>query len=54
MMKDKLFLTSMKIGKMEVPNRIVMAPMGTKADPDGGFCQRDWHYYEERARAAPA
>lgn len=46
----KTFMTSYKIGKMEVPNRICMAPMGTKADPDGGFCVRDWNYYEERAK----
>lgn len=49
-MQDKLFMTSYKIGSMEVPNRICMAPMGTKADPDGGFCVRDLHYYEERAK----
>lgn len=49
-MQDKMFMTSYKIGKMEVPNRICMAPMGTKADYDGGFCVRDYHYYEERAK----
>ncbi len=49
-MQDKMFMTSYKIGNMEVPNRICMAPMGTKADYDGGFCIRDFHYYEERAK----
>lgn len=40
----------LKIGNMEVPNRIAMAPMGTKSDPDGGFCQRDIDYFVERAK----
>ena len=49
-MQNRTFLTPCKIGSLTVPNRILMAPMGTKADPDGGFSVRDMHYYEERAR----
>lgn len=49
-MQNKMFLTPCKIGKLEIPNRILMAPMGTKADYDGGFSRRDWDYYEERAK----
>lgn len=39
-----------KIGNLTLPNRIVMAPMGTKSDPDGGFSERDIHYFLERAK----
>lgn len=49
-MQSKMFLTPCKIGNLEIPNRILMAPMGTKADYDGGFSRRDWDYYEERAK----
>jgi 2-enoate reductase len=39
------------IGKMEVRNRLVMAPMGTvMADPDGRFSRRQIDYFAERAR----
>ncbi len=39
-----------QIGRLSLKNRIIMAPMGTKSDPDGGFCQRDMDYYIERAK----
>lgn len=39
-----------KIGKLELRNRIVMDPMGTTADPDGGYSTRCIRYFEERAR----
>jgi len=39
-----------KIGNMELKNRIVMPPMGTTADPDGGFSEQSVAYYEERAK----
>ena len=31
-MQNKMFLTLCKIGKREIPNLILMAPMDTKAD----------------------
>lgn len=37
------------IGNMELKNRIVMPPMGTTADPDGGISDMLVSYYEERA-----
>ncbi len=39
-----------RIGSLEIPNRVVMAPMGTKSDTDGGFCERDINYFVERAK----
>jgi len=39
-----------RIAGMELKNRIVMAPMGNLADPDGGFSQRQIDYYGERAK----
>lgn len=42
--------TEGKIGNLVIPNRVIMAPMGTKSDPDGGFCQRDIDYFVERAK----
>lgn len=39
-----------KIGNVVVKNRIVMAPMGTPADPDGGYSQRNIDYLVERAK----
>lgn len=43
--------TPFKIGKMEVKNRIVMAPMGLNAaHPDGRIDDDEIHYFEERAR----
>lgn len=43
-------LTKSKIGKMVLKNRIVMAPMGTSSDSDGGFSLRTIRYFEERAK----
>jgi len=45
----KLF-TKASIGKMTLKNRVVMAPMGIKSEPDGGFSTRGIRYFEERAR----
>lgn len=42
--------TEGKIGSLVIPNRILMAPMGTKSDPDGGVCARDIDYFVERAK----
>lgn len=41
-----------KIGKLEIKNRFVMAPMGPLglADTEGGFNQRGIDYYVERAK----
>jgi len=53
MEKDKIekLFKLVKIGKMEVKNRIVMPPMCTRlAFPDGSVSQRLIDYYEERAR----
>jgi 2-enoate reductase len=40
------------IGKVEIKNRIAMAPMaiGGLTTPDGGFGPRAIDYYEERAK----
>ena len=38
------------IGKMELKNRIIMAPMGTTADGDGGYSARTIRYFTERAK----
>ncbi|WP_342433171.1 FAD-dependent oxidoreductase [Neobacillus sp. FSL H8-0543] len=38
------------IGKMELRNRVFMAPMGTATEPDGSFSDRAIRYYEERAK----
>lgn len=43
-----------KIGKLELKNRVFMAPMGTTADPDGGFSARSIRYYMERAKGGAA
>lgn len=37
------------IGKLELKNRVYMAPMGTATEPDGSFSDRAIRYYEERA-----
>ncbi|HHU63242.1 MAG TPA: FAD-dependent oxidoreductase [Clostridiales bacterium] len=40
-----------KIGNLELKNRVVMNPMGfSHTDPDGGFSDRQIEYYVERAR----
>lgn len=47
---EKLF-TPYKIGKMEVKNRIVMAPMGLNSGhPDGTIDDDEIEYFEERAK----
>ena len=47
---SKLF-TSIKIGNLELKNRIVMPPMGTQlANPDGTVSPRQIEYYSHRAR----
>lgn len=38
------------IGNVKIKNRIVMAPMGTSADADGGFSERSISYFVERAK----
>ncbi|MBU3182872.1 NAD(P)/FAD-dependent oxidoreductase [Clostridium psychrophilum] len=38
------------IGRMKLKNRIVMAPMGTTADVDGGYNERSINYFVERAK----
>ena len=45
----KLFEKS-SIGKMNLKNRIIMGPMGTSAEGDGGYSRRIIRYYEERAK----
>jgi len=39
-----------QIGKMKLPNRMYMAPMGTSTEWDGSFSDRSIRYYEERAK----
>jgi len=41
-----------KINRLELKNRIVMAPMGTRGlvEPDGRFSQRAIDYYAARAK----
>jgi len=39
-----------KIGKMSLKNRIVMAPMGRRDEPDGTVSQRSIDYYVARAK----
>ncbi|MGH4137700.1 FAD-dependent oxidoreductase [Clostridium sp.] len=50
-MKTKIF-EPIKIGSIEIKNRIVMEPMGLMglADREGGFNQRAVDYYVERAK----
>ncbi len=47
---NRILFRKGNIGKLELKNRVVMAPMGVKSDPDGGVCQREIDYYVERAR----
>lgn len=52
-MKDKIdsLFQPMKIGTMEVKNRIAMAPMGSHSkNPDGSFNQQGVDFYVERAK----
>jgi 2-enoate reductase len=48
-MKQKLFEKG-KIGNVQIKNRIVLAPMGSKSDTDGGYEPRGIQYFEERAK----
>lgn len=51
MNKDRsMLLCRGHIGKMELKNRIIMAPMGTTADGDGGYSARTIRYFTERAK----
>lgn len=49
-MSKSILLTKGRIGNMELKNRIVMAPMGTSADGDGGYSARTIRYFTERAK----
>ncbi|MCF0137543.1 MAG: FAD-dependent oxidoreductase [Oscillospiraceae bacterium] len=49
-MAKSLLLKKGRIGSMELKNRVVMAPMGTTADGDGGYSARTIRYFEERAK----
>lgn len=53
-MKFKSLFTPMKIGNIEVKNRIVMTAMGVHhkelTNPDGGYTQRGIDYFVERAK----
>ena len=53
---DALF-QPLKIGTMEIKNRIVMTAMGIHyeelTNPDGSYTQRGIDYFVERAKAEP-
>lgn len=51
-MKNSKLFESIKIGNVEIKNRIAMEPMGLMglADREGGFNQRAIDYYAERAK----
>lgn len=53
MTKNMLFQKG-NIGNMTLKNRIIMAPMGVKSEPDGGVSAREIRYYEERAKGGCA
>lgn len=42
------------LGRLVLPNRLVMLPHGTSMVRDGGITDEDIAYYEARARAGPA
>ncbi len=43
------------LGKMQVKNRVVMAPMGfSHTDADGAYSDRQIEYYVDRARGGLA
>lgn len=47
----KMLFTPIRIGTVELKNRIVMAPMATHfADENGGLTERQINYYSERAK----
>jgi len=44
-----------RIGSLDLPNRVVLAPMGTEmGTPEGLFTEREIAYYTERARGGTA
>lgn len=47
--KNSLLFQKGTIGELNLKNRIIMAPMGVKSEPDGGVSPREIRYYEERA-----
>ena len=51
-MTKKALFTPIKLGKLEVKNRLAMAPMGAfgLVDEYGCFSQRGIDYYVERAK----
>lgn len=49
-MSKSVLLKKGRIGNMELKNRVVMAPMGTTADGDGGYSARTIRYFTERAK----
>jgi 2-enoate reductase len=51
-MKYKTLFDSVRLGKLELPNRFAMCAMGPVGlgDKEGGFTQRGVDYYVERAR----
>lgn len=50
MRKLNWLFAPIKVGNLELKNRIVMAPMGTRFSPDGYLTQQMKDYYVERAR----
>lgn len=42
-----------KVGRLQLPNRIVMLPHGTSMVRDGGITDDDIAYYEARAKSGP-
>ncbi len=50
--EHQILYEPMKIGKLEIKNRFVMAPMGPGGlcDADGTFNERGVEYYVERAK----
>lgn len=43
-----------QLGRLQLPNRLVMLPHGTSMVRDGGITDEDIAYYEARARSGPA
>lgn len=50
MANKSILMTKGRIGNMELKNRVVMAPMGTTSDGDGGYSARTIRYFAERAK----
>lgn len=49
-MEDRRLFEQGQIGNVKIKNRIVMAPMGVRGEPDGGASPRETSYYVERAK----